>query len=355
MKRILFVLPSLSAANGVASFLLNYLERMQDARLSFTVLAGENDASPFRKRALERLSVPLFFLPSVHTVGLHGFRRAVAEFFRAHHDFDAVYNNAENQSFFLFSEARRYGIPVRILHAHATRASGKPLRALRNRLLIKLATPLVTHRAACSTAAGRAFFGGREFRVFENAVDVSRFRFDEKKRAEARAAIGVSDTTMLYGFVGRFSPQKNVFFFLSLAERLRDRDVRILMVGEGEERDLFLSEVRRRELSDRLLVLPPTSDVASLYFAMDALLLPSHFEGLPVVAVEAQLSGLPCLLSDSVTHETAFSPLTLFLDRFDTEAWVAALPTTPYRVHAYDARFDITVAAKRMEEFLLSL
>ena len=348
-------MPSLSAANGVASFLLNYLERMQDADLSFTVLAGENDASPFRIRALERLSVPLFFLPSVQTVGLNGFRRAVAEFFRAHHDFDAVYNNAENQSLFLFLEARRYGIPARILHAHATRASGKPLRALRNRLLVKLAAPLVTHRAACSCAAGRALFGRRVFRVFENAVDAREFRFREDVRKKTRAAIGVSDTTMLYGFVGRFSPQKNIPFFLSLAERLRGTDTRILMVGEGEEREAFTAEALRRGLSDRFILLSPASDVASLYFAMDALLLPSHFEGLPVVAVEAQLSGLPCLLSDAITRETAFSPLTLFLDRFDTEAWVAALPKMPCRVNAYNARFDITVAAKRMEAFLLSL
>ena len=109
------------------------------------------------------------------------------------------------------------------------------MKSIRNRILSLAAFPFVTHRVACSYAAGRAFYGKREFRVIPNAVDPARFLFDEEIRKRRRRELGISENTSLYGFVGRFSRQKNPFFFLSLAEALSDEDAKILMVGDGEE------------------------------------------------------------------------------------------------------------------------
>jgi len=355
MKRILFVLPSLSAANGVASFLLNYLEAMNEPRLSFSVLAGDVDPSRFREEALERLSVPYDYIPTVERVGVSGFYRALSRFFDTHEGFSAIYNNAENWSPFLLSLARRHGIQSFALHAHATKPSEKPLKSIRNRFLSLLSLPFVSERVACSYAAGRAFFGNRDVKVIPNAVDPTRFSFDEGIRKSKREELGISEKTALYGFVGRFSRQKNPFFFLSLAEALSDEDAKILMVGDGEDKAELLRETHIRGLTEKIMFLPPTSDVAPLYFAMDALLLPSHFEGLPVVAVEAQMAGLPCLISDTVTRETAFSEATHFLPRGDIGLWKRMLPREKTRYPAYDARFDIKETAKEMEKLLLSL
>ena len=355
MKRILFVLPSLSAANGVASFLMNYLAAMNEPSLSFSVLAGDGQPSRFREEILDRLSIPYDYIPTVERVGVRGFCRELSRFFDTHEGFSAVYNNAENWSPFLIPLARRHGIESFVLHAHATKASEKPLKSIRNRILSLASFPFVTHRVACSYAAGRAFYGRRDFTVIPNAVDPTRFSFDEGIRKSKREELGISEKTALYGFVGRFSRQKNPFFFLSLAEALSDEDAKILMVGDGEEKPRLLREVRFRGLTEKIIFLPPQSDVAPLYFAMDALLLPSHFEGLPVVAVEAQMAGLPCLISDTVTRETAFSETTHFLPRADIALWKRMFPRERTRHRAYDARFDIKETAKEMEKLLLSL
>lgn len=355
MKRILFVLPSLSAANGVASFLLNYLEEMKEPRLSFSVLAGDDNPSRFREEVLERLSVPYHYVPTVEHVGIRGFYRALSRFFDTHEGFSAIYNNAENWSPFLLSLARRHGVRSFLLHAHATKPSGKPLRSIRNRLLTFVSLPFVSERAACSYAAGRAFYGRADFKVIPNAVDPSRFAFDEALRKKKREELGISEETALYGFVGRISRQKNPFFFLSLAEILSDTDAKIIMVGDGEDKAALLRETRIRGLTEKILFLPPTREVAPLYFAMDAFLLPSHFEGLPVVAVEAQMAGLPCLISDTVSRECAFSEGTHFLPRGDVALWKRMLPKEKKRFSAYDSRFDMKETAKEMEKLLLSL
>ena len=141
--------------------------------------------------------------------------------------------------------------------------------------------------------------------IIPNAIDLEKFAFNPDKRKLLRQKLGLENKFVL-GHIGRFVYPKNHSFLIDVfAEVVKVKpEARLMLVGDGELRKNIEEKVVSLGLQDKVLFLGNRNDVADLYNAMDIFLLPSHYEGLPVVGVEAQANGLKCLFSDKVTEES---------------------------------------------------
>jgi len=163
---------------------------------------------------------------------------------------------------------------------------------------------------ACSDAAGRDRFGKRitlsgNYRVLHNAIDTSQFRFNPSVREQIRRELDIGDA-ILIGHVGRFEKQKNHRLLLEIFQKVLEKrpDSMLMLVGDGTLRTEIEQISSAMSIHDRIIFTGVRSDVNKLIQAMDVLVFPSLYEGLPVTLVEAQTSGLPCVISEKVPDES---------------------------------------------------
>lgn len=180
-------------------------------------------------------------------------------------------------------------------------------------------------RLSCSKKATEfMYFPNDQVQFIHNAVDIDMFKFNEEERIQVRNELKISDSTKVIGFVGRLVDQKNVLFLPEILKSIieqYDNDVVMMIIGEGNLRDKLQEKVVALNLQDRCFILGDRSDISRYYKAMDVFVLPSLYEGLPIVMVEAQVSGLPCIVSDVITSESNISGNVTFLPIDDASIW----------------------------------
>lgn len=260
-----------------------------------------------------------------------------------------------------------FGIPVRVIHSHNSGFENK--QGLARRLLVGMNKKLLAWSAnlrfACSQFAGQWMFKDNPYHVIYNAIDIHKYDADLIVREETRNALGLhTELTLLH--VGRFSYQKNHSFLLDIfkeVHRIQPNSV-LLLVGDTTEESEFLTEVKRKikayGLENVVRLLGRRDDVNRIMQAADVLVMPSFFEGLTVVGIEAQASDLPLLLSDTVTKELGLLPSTQFISlEAGPTAWAEAIVNSKQhnRQSRYEelkaAGYDIGNETERLEKLLI--
>ena len=260
-----------------------------------------------------------------------------------------------------------FGIPVRVIHSHNSGFENK--QGLARRLLVGMNKKLLAWSAnlrfACSQFAGQWMFKDNPYHVIYNAIDIHKYDADLIVREETRNALGLhTELTLLH--VGRFSYQKNHSFLLDIFKEVHaiQPDSVLLLVGDTTEESEFLTEVKRKikefGLANAVRLLGRRDDVNKIMQAADVLVMPSFFEGLTVVGIEAQASDLPLLLSDTVTKELELLPSTQFISlEAGPTAWAEAIVNSKQhnRQSRYEelkaAGYDIGNETERVEKLLI--
>lgn len=260
-----------------------------------------------------------------------------------------------------------FGIPVRVIHSHNSGFENK--QGLARRLLVGMNKKLLAWSAnlrfACSQFAGQWMFKDNPYYVIYNAIDIHKYDADLIVREETRNALGLhTELTLLH--VGRFSYQKNHSFLLDIFKEVHriQPDSVLLLVGDTTEESEFLTEVKRKikayGLENVVRLLGRRDDVNKIMQAADVLVMPSFFEGLTVVGIEAQASDLPLLLSDTVTKELGLLPSTQFISlEAGPTAWAEAIVNSKRhnRQSRYEelkaAGYDIVNETERVEKLLI--
>jgi glycosyltransferase involved in cell wall biosynthesis len=234
---------------------------------------------------------------------------------RAPAPYDVVHSHVHAYSGFVLSVAALAGAPVRIVHSHLDSREQErrpsPLRRAYLHAMHRLIRRHATAGFAASLEAGKALFGESwgvdpRWSVLRCGIDTS--PFEAPARPALRAELGIRSDAFVIGHVGRFAEQKNHPFLLAIAEEMAALEpaAHLLLVGDGPLRKAIERRVGQAGLGDRVTFAGGRRDVAALMVGvMDAFVLPSLFEGLPLVAVEAQAAGLPCLVSDTVSPESS--------------------------------------------------
>lgn len=316
--RVLHVLGGVGLG-GAESRIMDLYRQMDRDEIQFDFLVHRNDGKPqFYEDEIKAMGGHIYALPKFKVYNYFSYKKAVTSFFALHHEFRVVQGHMTSTAAIYLPVAKRFGIPITVAHArNAGVVKGPKGVATRffRRGLAKKADVLF----ACSKLAGEDVFGEHAMKqgrvkIIHNAIDVKRFAFDEKKRQEARDALQITDKLVL-GHVGRFDYQKNHPYLLEVfAEVCKKRsDAVLLLLGDGAARQAMEERCRELGIAERVKFLGNRKDTDRYYQAMDVFLLPSFFEGLPGVLVEAQAAGLACLVSDTVTREAEATDLVSWL------------------------------------------
>ena len=233
--------------------------------------------------------------------------------------FDVLHAYNSTMNLFPLLVAKKCGIPVRISESLSMANEREPKTVLKL-ILRRFSRLFATHYMSCGEDCGRWQFGDELFDagkvdVFKTAVDSRKNSFDSALRAKTRVELGLADDELLAGFIGRFAAQKNPMFLMEVVGELckLNPKVKFLLIGDGEYKEDMLAYMNANGFADRVIYLGRREDIVGFYQAMDCFLLPSLYEGLPVVGLEAQCAGIDVFFSSEITPEASFCELGHFL------------------------------------------
>lgn len=303
---------------GAESRIMDLYRNIDREKVQFHFVQHTKDRCAFEEE-VEQLGGKVYHVPRFNVKNYFSYKKAWKEFFKAHPEIKVVQGHMTSTASIYLPIAKKAGAEITIAHARSAGVDpglkGKITRFLRRKLYEKC-----DYRFACSEMAGEAVFGDQSLVLkkaifIPNAIDVDKFKFDKETREQIRYELGLKDKFVV-GHVGRFSHMKNHKYMLQiLLECIRiEKEKKLpetvfLFLGDGELKEEIREQAIAMGISSRVLFLGNKKDVYRYYQAMDYFLLPSFYEGLPGTAIEAQASGLPGILSDSVTKEAVVTDL----------------------------------------------
>ena len=327
---------------GVEAVVMNYYRHIDRSRVQFDFLVN-SDSMLIPSEEIAALGGRVFEIPPYQRV--NEYQSELLRLFKQE-GWMIVHSHVNALSVFPLRAAKKADVPVRIAHSHSTSGKGEHAKNVIKAVLKTQSNRYPTDRFACSRVAGEWLFGeGSDFEIVYNAIELRRFYYDAAVRAETRANLGLADGQFAIGHVGRFTAQKNHRFLIDLFSEVarHSSDAVLLLVGSGVTRPLVESRIAELGIADRVKFLGQRVDVERLYQAFDAFVLPSLYEGLGVVAIEAQAAGLPCFLSDTITREVDVTGTCRFLPINNPDVWADAI--CHVERHANDGRISVQASA----------
>lgn len=359
MLRVLQVVNIMDRA-GLETMLMNYYRKIDRERVQFDFLTHRPDKGAYEDEILS-MGGKVYHAPRLYPQNYVEYYKFMKEFFGNHPEYKIVHSHIDTMSAFPLHTAKLNQIPVRIAHSHTSKLDIDAKLPIK--YLAKLMIPKVANfNCACGNIAGEFLFGKREYKLINNAIDLKQFEFDEDIREKKRCELSLGDAFVV-GHVGRYSYIKNQSFLIDVFQELLriNSNSKLLLIGKGDDESLLRQKIIDLKLEDKVLFLVDRDDVHELYQAMDVFVMPSLFEGLPVVGVEAQASGVPCIVSDRVSKEILLTDRISMMSLERTpEEWARqaifmqqgqrTLSMEQLKLQGYDSQTEATKLMKWYEE-----
>ena len=346
---------------GLETMLMNYYRNIDRTKIQFDFLTHRPYRSDYDDE-IEKMGGKVYYAPRLYPQNYPNYFKWMKNFFKEHPEYKIVHSHIDTMSYLPLLAAKKAGVPIRIAHSHNTSLDRDFKYLLKQYFRLKI-NSVCTHRLACGEEAGKFLFGNRSFKVIPNAIDAEKFYFNEELRNKKREELGIKSEFVI-GHVGRLSYQKNHKFLIEIFKELlkTEPESLLLLVGVGEKEQEIRNQVEDLGIDDKVRFLGKRSDVNELYQAMDIFVMPSFFEGIPVVGVEAQFAGLPCIFSDKVPEEVKFSSKTNFISLNSSVVdWVTSIKEK-MQMDRFMSNFDlcnndynIKSAHSLLEEIYLTL
>lgn len=314
---------------GVESVVMNYYRYIDRTKIQFDFIC-DDDSTTIPYEEIEKLGGKVILIPPYQKV--LKYHNKLKKILKEGH-YKIVHSHINTLSVFSLFAAKCAGVPLRIAHSHSTTNKKEKKKNLLKQVLRPFSKIYANKYMCCSELAGRWLFGDKEYDkgnvyLLNNAIDLDKFKYDKKLRDKKRKELDIDKDTLVIGHIGRFVEQKNHRFLLDIFDEIHKKESNsiLLLAGQGPLMDEMKEKVNILGLNDCVKFLGQRSDANELYQAFDVFLLPSLYEGLPVVGVEAQAAGLLCVLSDNMTKETKVLDSTIFMNLNNTtEEWADKL------------------------------
>lgn len=363
-KRILQVIGGLDNG-GSQAMILNIYRKIDREKVQFDFIVDHPDEMYFASE-VKALGGKIHIMPTFTGFNLQEILKAWNDFFITHPEYKIIHAHVRSYASIFLSIAKKHGL-VTISHSHST-SSGKGLKAVvKNILQIRLRY-VADYMMSCSYHAGEWLFGKkaadseRHF-VINNAVDVPKYVYSKARSDEQREKWGIPDDAFVVGHVGRFCEVKNHSFIVDVfAEVLKkEQNAFLLLVGDGETLEMTKQKAKELCVIDRIVFTGQSEDVPELLCAMDVLMFPSLYEGLPVTLIEAQGTDLPCVVSDTVDEKSNIGGDFVRLPLEDSaEKWAIAVINAKKEQRCDKTElivkngYDISQTSEWIKEFYLS-
>lgn len=365
MIRVLHVIGAMDRA-GAETFIMNLYRNMDRERVQFDFLVNAESPCDYDEE-IQELGGLIHRIPRYVVINRSAYRKAVRRFLNDHPEYPIIHGHIGSAAPIYLEEARRQG-RFAIAHSHSDSTWSTPIDAF-STLIMKPVRWHADFFMACSPAAGLNRFGKKvtgssRYTIVNNGICARDYARTDESIHEAKLALGLGDEPV-FGHVGRFTTAKNHPFLIRTFAALRTElpDAKLLLVGRGEDEAKVRQHVHDAHLEGAVQFLGVRDDVPRLLNAMDTFLFPSVFEGLPVALVEAQATGLQCIISDQIQQGAVLSDRTERIPLSSPEDWAqAALAAYERSKDARDDRvtlitkkgFDISHTAGWLQEFYLS-
>ena len=351
---------------GVEAVVINYYRHIDRTKIQFDFICDE-DSTNIPYEEIEQLGGKVILIPPYQRAFKYHkeLKRVLKE-----GNYKIIHSHISTMSVFSLFAAKCAGVPVRIAHSHSTTNKKEKKKNLMKQVLRPFSKVFATDYMCCSELAGRWLFGNKEYDkgnvyLLNNAIDLDKFKYNESLRKKKRKELGIKDDTLVIGHIGRFVAQKNHDFLIDIFNEIHKKNNNsiLLLAGQGPLMEDIKNKVKELNLDDSVKFLGQRNDANELYQAFDVFLLPSLYEGLPVVGVEAQAAGLLCYLSDDMTKETKVLDITKFMSLNNTpEEWADNILDDVKKYKRIDTfkemtakNFNIKEEAKKLEEYYLNL
>ena len=341
--------------NGVTSQVMNYATNLDKDRFQVFIAAGEPYDIGYEKMCQEN-NIELCKLPQKQKNSYAYYRTIYSYLKKVKADIVHVHGSSALIAVELLI-AMLAGVPVRVSHSHNTICS----HPLLHQVLKPILKVVSNYHLACGELAGKWMYGNGAFKVIPNAFETEAFALNSETRLLIRKKLEVGDNLVI-GHIGKFNNQKNQNYLIRAFEKLSYEDDKaiLLLVGNGPDLEEIRNQAQHTAFADRIIFWGATENPEYLYSAMDVFALPSRFEGLPVVLLEAQISGLPCIVSDKVTREVDFGDIIWKSIEDDPQIWADTILSMGQRTEVQRkqyrlqhvkqiARYDIKESAKLVE------
>ena len=378
--RVLHVLGNTNLG-GAESRIMDLYRHTDRNRVQFDFLVHSGEEG-FYEKEIRELGGRIFRVPRFRIYNYFSYRKALKEFFQKHHEFALVQGHMTSTAAIYLPIAKKAGVKKTAAHARSAGVD-KGLKGTMTRFLRRNLADKADYLFTCSELAGISVYGEKAVRegktiFIPNAIDCAGFTFDPEKRKKMREELGLTDAIII-GHVGRFHYAKNHEYLLrvfaelcrmsagadgSTAETGADQKYHLILLGEGPLMEDTRKLAEELGVADRVHFLGNHKNIADYYQAMDYFVYPSRYEGMPGTIVEAQASGLPCLMSDTICREVIATDLvkTMSIEK-EPKVWAEVLQRRidalvskqenrkKYAAKMAAAGFDVQAQAERMMRF----
>lgn len=344
---------------GLETMLMNYYRHMDRSKIQFDFLVHRDFEADYDPE-IQALGGHIYHVSRL-VPWSRSYRKELKQFFREHPEYKIVHVHQDCLSAVALQCAEECGVPVRIAHSHSSSAVKNlkyPVKLYYMRQISRYATDLL----ACGQQAGDWMFCGKEYKIIRNAIDVADYQYSAAVSKQVRAELGLNDHFVV-GHVGNFTPAKNHSFLLEVFREILKLKptAQLLLVGGGDGLTSMQNQAKSIGIQNQVIFTGVRTDVNRLMQAMDVFVFPSFYEGLPVTLVEAQASGLPCIISDRISEECIVTNGLVTSKQLDESPaeWAKCIlqqVRKPRESHIEDikaAGYDICFAVRWLEEFYL--
>lgn len=353
---------------GAQAFILNILRNIDRSKFQIDFAINFYAESNGIEDECRRLGSKFFILPYFKIYNYLNYHRAWKKFLITNH-YDIVYAHSTNSASIFLKIAKGLGIKT-IAHSHSAGFRGGIIEQAAKKFFAKGVGKYADYWFACSDKAAERLYG-KEYRSYShyydipNAIDVTKYLFNDDIRASIRRKYGVEDGTFLCGHVGTFSQPKNHKYLIDVfTEYVKiNGNSKLICCGAGALRPEIENYAKYKGVFEKIIFAGVVNNSNEVMMAMDTFIFPSIFEGFPVSILEAQASGLPILLSDVITNEVDLTDLVHRLSiKDDPKVWTAAIEKnkritnrSKYNEILAISRYNVSEAIKQFETLYTQL
>lgn len=357
---------------GIESVIMNIYRNIDRTKVQFDFLLPHNmDIMAFEDEVLQ-MGGRIFRIIYSERESMKKAKGTLLQYFKEHPEVKVVHLHSNFPYAFPLKIAKKAGVPTRILHAHNSvllfdneKGIKSKLKTIRNFIVYRQIDKYPTVFFSCSDLAAKSTFKDKEYVWIKNGIELEQFEYDEQVRDELRKSFEIKEDETLIGFVGRLCSRKNPLYVLEVFKEYNkiNPKSKLAFIGEGELKVSIEQKLQEYGLKDKVILPGMVSDAHKWYQAFDLFLLPSLFEGLPVVLVEGQVSGLPCLVSDTITKQINLTELIKYKsNKLSAKEWAKDIEAmlqneidrVKYKDEMYKAGFNVKSIAKEVEQYYMA-
>ncbi len=343
MKKILIFGYS-SMVGGVETYISNLLKHIDKNKFTIDLLVQEEIVG-INADKLENNYNRIYIVENFKKHPLKAYKTLVRIY--KQNNYDIIYMCLSTSSSVLYAlPAKKYNKVKIVVHSH----NGSDIKAFQHIIFRGILNNVADVKLACSQLAAEWMYGKKKIKkeqiiIINNAIETDRFLFNQDARNKIRESLKIDDNQFLIGHVGRFSQQKNQIELIDIFSELLkiNPEFMLLLIGDGELKSKVIEKCKQNKISDKVIILDSKSNIYEYYQAMDLFVMPSLFEGLPIVGIEAQTSGLNCIFSSNITEESNITGNIIFLELKEHKKWCEQICKIKDHYNILDRKNDIII------------